>query len=357
MSDQSPLEYPFDDTPGFGETRVVADGVKWLRMPLPFSLDHINLYLLDDGDGWVLIDTGLHTSMVRDLWDKVIANELDGKPIKRVVATHYHPDHIGCAGYLCKLLNVPLYMTYKEFHLARMIMADKRAAPPEEYLDFYRRAGMPEQGVQMMEEAGFGLFAKSVSDLPFGFHRISEGDELEIGNRTWRILIGSGHSPEHACLYCEQEHLLISGDQLLPKITANVSVYATEPMNNPLKAWIASQHMFKALPDETLVLPAHNDPFRGVKRRAEDVLGAHLRRLHALVAHCDEEPRSAAEGFPVLFRRKLKGADFVMALGESLAHMHYLENLGVLERIDSTPIRFKTVAKFDENIVLESETG
>ena len=357
MSDYGLLDYPFDETPDFGETLVVAEGVKWLRMPLPFDLDHINLYLLDDGDGWVLVDTGLYTSMVRDLWDKVIETELEGKPIKRIIATHYHPDHIGCAGWLCERFDIPLWMTFKEFHLARMIVSDQRPNPPEEYLRFFRRAGMPEQGVELMKASGYGNFAKRVSEPPVGFHRLNEGDELEIGGRTWRILIGSGHSPEHACLYCEDEALLISGDQLLPRITANVSVYPTEPMNNPLKPWIESQHMFKTLREDTLILPAHNTPFKNIHQRADDVIAAHLRRLRALQTHCAEEPRSAAEGFPVLYRRKLKGTDYVMALGESLAHMHYLESLGVLERVDGMPIRFKTVGELDESIVLGREKG
>lgn len=346
------LEYPIEGIPEFGETIEVAEGILWLRMPLPFSLEAINLYLLDDGDGWTILDSGLNTSMVRGMWDGVFERELADKPVNQIVVTHYHPDHVGLAGWLAEKTGAPLVMSQAEIMLAKALLFDRRDEVPEAVLAFYKAAGFPDEALAQFAERGYGHYATAVWELPVGYRRMSEGDEIKAGGRTWRIVEGSGHSPEHACLFCEDEKILISGDQLLPKITSNVSVYPTEPEADPLANWFDSLAKLETLPEGTFVLPSHNEPFIGVHQRCEDIRAAHIRRLVSLTELCVEAPRCAVEAFPALFRRKLSGMDFIMAAGEALAHLKYLEVRGILERESEAGVdRFKTIAAFDPDSV------
>ncbi len=347
------LDYPFADIPEFGETREISEGIHWLTMPLPFSLKAINLYLFDDGDGWTILDSGLNTSMVRDYWDGVFDKLLDGKPVNRIVITHMHPDHSGLAGWLVERTGAPLHMTRAEFLMARTLLLEKSEKVPEEAMAFYKRAGFPPIALEAFAAHGYGNFSRAVWALPIGYRRMRHGDMLEFGGRKWRVITGSGHSPEHASLFCEDDKILISGDQLLPRITSNVSVYPVEPYGDPLGEWFASLYGLEHLPGDTLVLPSHNEPFRNVQQRTKDIRAAHIRRLVALVELC-AEPKTAVEGFPVLFRRKLTGMDYVMATGEAIAHMHYLEKRGHVERLSDGGIdRFRTIADFDPESVAE----
>ena len=240
------LRYPFASAPAAGETQAVAPGVLWLRMPLPMAgLNHINLWALADGAGWTLADTGMHTAPTQENWQRVLAGALEGKPVSRVICTHMHPDHIGMAGWLTREHQCRLWTTRLEYITCRMLVADTGRPAPEDGVRFYRAAGWDEEGVAHYRER-FGGFGKAVFTLPDSYRRVQDAEEILIGSYTWQAVIGRGHSPEHLCLYCPALQVLISGDQVLPRITPNVSVFPSEPDADPLTDWLESLAVHRA---------------------------------------------------------------------------------------------------------------
>lgn len=324
------LIYPIETAPGYGEVVELRDGILWTRMPLPFSLDHINLYLIPDGDGYAIVDAGLNTSMVRDLWTGLLEG-LGSPPINHLIVTHYHPDHIGLAGWLGRETGALLHMSHGEYHLARSLYLDSRETTPDEVVDFYARVGFGEQALEVMRQRGFGMYRKGLSELPLNFSRLKNGGTITIGDHDWRVVVGRGHSPEHACLYDPARHILCAGDQILPRITSNVSVYPNEPHGDPLDDWLQSLSKLEQLAEDTLILPAHGKPFLGLHKRTHEIRESHLRRLKT-VSDLLDVPKTAIEALPVLFKRKLTDFDFILATGECLAHLHYLERRGFITR-------------------------
>jgi glyoxylase-like metal-dependent hydrolase (beta-lactamase superfamily II) len=321
------IDYAFEDKPDTGRMMQVAEGVHWLRMPLPFDLDHINLWLLEDDGGWAIVDTGVGSDRSKALWQDLFDDGMAGKSVTHVIATHLHPDHIGCAGWLTRQFDVDLWMTREEYMLARLLVADTGKPAPEEGVNFYAAAGFPEEALAEYKER-FGFFGRLVSKLPESYVRIHEGDYLQLGEHSWQVLIGRGHSPEHACLYCKELNILISGDQVLPTISANVSVWPTEPEANPLRYWLESLAALRdQVPDDVLVLPAHGKPFRGAHERIDRIIAEHVERLEALREFC-VEPRRAIDTFEVLYKRRVPGSHTMMATGEAIAHLHYLRWAG-----------------------------
>jgi glyoxylase-like metal-dependent hydrolase (beta-lactamase superfamily II) len=318
------LTYPFQDAPAPGETSAVAPGVLWLRMPLPMAgLNHINLWALEDEGGWTLVDTGMQTPQTATHWQSAFSGPLCSRKVMRVICTHMHPDHIGMAGWLTRQHDCRLWTTRLEYVVCRMLVADTGREAPPDGVHFYRAAGWDEVALAGYK-ARFGGFGKAVYALPDSYRRIVDGEELRIGARVLRAVVGRGHSPEHLCLHCEELKVLISGDQVLPRITSNVSVFPTEPDADPLSEWLESLASIRErIPDDVLVLPSHNEPFRGLHARLEQLIAGHeqrLRQVHELLA----TPRRAIDLFAVLFRRKV-GADMLsMATGESLAHLNCL---------------------------------
>ena len=337
------LHYPHGRwVPPPGTLFEVAPGVHWLRMPLPMAgLDHINLWLLEDGDGWVIVDTGLNTEITRAHWQALFDGPMAGRPVRRVIVTHYHPDHLGLAGWLCARWGVPLEIARTEYLMARMLMLDVRDAPPPEAIAFSVRAGWPDDAVDALRARPWGMFGHLISPLPAGYKRLRHGDVLRIGGRDWRIVTGRGHAPEHSCLIADG--LMISGDQVLPRITSNVSVYPTEPYADPLGDWLDSIEELRALDPDLLVLPAHNWPFTGLHTRLDQLRDDHLGKLDKLRAFCSE-PRTAFDTFATLFRRPIGPESHGIATGEAVAHLHWLEARGQLRRLsDSGVDRFVTV--------------
>ncbi len=319
----STIRYEFDNRPRAGETMPVADGLHWLRMPLPFALDHINLWLIEDDDGWVSVDTGLATSVTRAHWQQVFEGLMQGRPLTHVVATHLHPDHVGCAGWLVDRFNVDLWMTRDEYLLCRILVGDTGKPAPDEGRRFYHGAGFSESQLQHYIDM-FGSFGRVVSPMPEAFKRLHDGEKVRFGRHDWEIIVGRGHSPEHACLFCEDCNVLISGDQLLPTISSNVSVWPTEPGANPLKAWIESlQNMQGRLPADVLVLPAHGKPFRGARPRLQALIDEHVEKLGELRDWC-RKPRRAVDTFPALYKARIGDNNRIMATGEAIAHLNYL---------------------------------
>ena len=318
-----PVKYEYEGYPESGEVIDILPGLKWLRLPLPFALSHINVWLLQDGDGWALVDTGISTRTTREIWEKVLRDQLEEVPLTRVIVTHLHPDHVGCAGWLCELFGVELFMPRDEYLLCRILVADTGLPAPKEGRRFYKAAGFSEEQMHRYMEL-FGAFGKFVSPLPQAYRRLYDGQRIDIGEHKWQVIIGRGHSPEHACLYCPEQNVLISGDQILPSISSNVSVYPTEPAANPLGYWFESLHALKKkLPDDVLVLPSHGKPFRGAKPRLDALIEEHETGLGKLKKIC-REPRRAVDVFPALFKSKISDSNLIMATGEAIAHLNYL---------------------------------
>ncbi|MCW8926175.1 MAG: MBL fold metallo-hydrolase [Xanthomonadales bacterium] len=328
MSEPSPsIRYEFGFRPQPGEAMEILPGIRWLHLPLPFVLNHINTWVLDDDDEYLLVDTGFYTGVTRDIWKEVLAGLPGGKPVTRVLVTHLHPDHVGCAGWLCERLDAELLMTREEYLLCRILVADTGQPAPEEGKRFYRAAGFSERQLSRYTKH-FGSFGQVVSDLPQAYFRLHDGMELDIGTNRWRVIIGNGHSLEHACLYCEELNVLISGDQVLPTISSNVGVWPTEPGASPLADWFASlRHLMQVLPDDVLVLPSHGKPFRGVKHRLNELIAEHEDCLEKLRELC-REPRRAVDIFPVLFKGEVNEDNLIMAVSEAIAHLNYLLHEG-----------------------------
>ena len=329
------LNYPFGETvPEVGETMEVAPGVHWVRMPLPFSLKWINLWIVDDGEkGWTIVDTGMPMPDTKNAWRKIFDEKLDGRPVWRIIVTHMHPDHIGNAGWLSrKFPGSELWISRLEYVSCRMLIADTGREAPEAGVDFYRAAGWTEDQLQTYRDR-FGGFGRGVSQMPDAYHRLSDGDEIEMAGKSWRIISGNGHSPEHSCLYCEELNVLISGDQLLPRISSNVSVHPTEPAANPLKDWMESCAKLKQnISEDVLVLPAHNEPFTGAHKRLDHLISGHETALKRLHMRLEEAPRRVIDVFPAVFGRKI-GDDLIsMASGEAIAHLNYLIDEGKVTR-------------------------
>lgn len=323
------IQYEFAERPETGETMQIAPGLHWLRMFLPFALSHINLWLLEDGDGWTVVDTGVDVDECRQIWDLVFHTLIRDRSLARVLVTHLHPDHVGCAGWLTERFNVPLWMTRDEYLLARVLVADTGRPAPEEGDRFYRGAGFEPEQMDFYHRM-FGMFGKFVHALPESYHRIHDGELIEIGARQWEVIVGRGHSPEHACLYAAESNVLISGDQLLPTISSNVSVFPTEPEANPLRDWLESLENLKSrVPADVLVLPAHGKPFRGAHDRLDGLINEHLEGLQKLETICSE-PCRAVDTFPALFKSRIDNKNLIMATGESIAHLNFLLQEGRL---------------------------
>lgn len=342
------LVYPFDEgpEPGSGEAVEIRPGVLWLRMPLMGSLRFINVFALEDGETWTIVDTGMRTEPTAAGWRAAFAGRLGGRPVGRVIATHMHPDHVGMAGWICRKYQCRLWMSRLEYVTCRLLAADTGREAPADGVSFYRGAGWDEASLETYA-ARFGGFGKGVYPLPDSYRRISDGEAIDIGGRIWRVVVGSGHSPEHACLHLEDEGLLISGDQVLPRISSNVSVFPTEPDADPLTDWLTSlESVRRRVGEDVLVLPAHNDPFFGLHARIDALIAGHERGLERLERLLDQ-PRRAVDVFGALFARPISGEVLGMATGESLAHLNCLMRRGraVREADDAGVVWWRAAAE------------
>lgn len=340
------LTYPLGRrAPAPGELIPVAPGVGWARLPMPGSLKHINIYLLEDAGGVAVVDTGIDLPPSRDGWEALLAGPLAGRRVTRVIVTHFHPDHIGLAGWLCARFDAPLLMTRTEWLWARMVSLDARDTPPPEAAAYQRAAGWDEARIVAAQGNGWSFFASVVTPVPAGYLRVAEDDTLRIGARDWRVAVGSGHSPEHACLVDESGGVMIAGDQVLPRITSNVSLALSEPDGDPLGDWLASIDRLKALPAGLLVLPGHGEPFTGLHPRLDALAAGHHDRLDALAARLAERPQRAVDVFGLLFGRKVEDGVYGLATGEAMAHLRYLEVRGKAAREVRDGVRWFTAVR------------
>ena len=359
MSEESFLRYPLADTlPAPGTALEIAPGIRWLRMPLPFALNHINLWLLRDQDeegreGWAIVDCGISDDDTRAAWTQVFTNELQGLPVLRVIVTHMHPDHIGLAHWLTEQWNCRLWISATDWNTARLGSLSVTGVGGESAAAFFASHGLIDPESLGKIRARGSYYSTMVPAVPSQYRRLIDGLQLETGDHSWRCIVGYGHAPEHIALYCPDmagqgddgqvaSGILISGDMLLPRISTNISVMASTPLADPLGLFLASIDEYLALPTDTLVLPSHGRPFRGLHARVEQLHAHHAQRCALLLDACRGTPKSAAELIPVLFDREIPDPHQTMfAMGESIAHLNYLEHAGKLQRIEEAGlIRF-----------------
>lgn len=326
------LRYPWPEPPEHGTAIEVAPGVLWFRLPLPMKLDHVNVYALDDGDGWTVIDTGFDSKKTRAIWQAMMDGPLAGKPITRVVVTHHHPDHVGLAGWLQSAFGAELVTTRTAWLFARMLTLDVQEAPVTETLAFWRSAGMdPEIFDKRAAERPFN-FGDIVAPMPLGYIRIQQGQTITMGGRAWDIHMGNGHAPEHATFWSRDDNLVISGDQILSSISPNVGVYATEPMADPIGDWLEACERLRPLAREDhLVLGGHKLPFTGLPTRMRQLIDNHHGALGRLLEYI-ETPKAASECFAPLFKRSIGEGEYGLALVEAVAHLSHLYQDGQATR-------------------------
>ena len=316
------LTYPVKTTPEPGKAVQIQPGIYWIRLPIPFELDHINVWLLEDGDGYTLVDTGIYSNRTREAWQQIFEEVLKDRPIKRIVVTHFHPDHFGLARWLCERTGAE-YVTSEETIERTSFLLDKADHENvETRMAFYQQHGI--SGLKIFENFLKGsLYTEVVSGYLQSNRIIGDGEILSIGGNDWQVIMTYGHAPGHINLYCKALNMLISGDQILPTITSNVSVYADQPDANPLNEYLESFKKFYFLAEDTMVLPSHGKVFEGLHIRTGEIVGHHHQTLEKIYSIC-EQAHAVIELVPKLFRRKLEGINSVLAFGETLAHLNYL---------------------------------
>ncbi|MCA0996188.1 MBL fold metallo-hydrolase [Alloyangia pacifica] len=317
------LHYPHETPPAWGEATEIAEGVLWLRLPLPMKLDHVNCYALDDGDGWTLIDTGINSGRARGIWEKLLAGPLAGKPVRRVVVTHHHPDHMGLAGWFQER-GAELLTTRTAWLFARMLQLDAQEAPPPEQIAYWQRCGMEPRVLERRRKERPFNFADCVWPMPLGFTRLQQGDVLRMGGRDWQVHMGNGHAPEHATFWSKDDALVLAGDQVLATISSNLGVYATEPEADPVGDWLEScERLATMARDDHYVLGGHKLPFTGLPFRLRQLIDNHHGALERLEDFLDT-PKSAGACFAPLFKRTIGDAEYGLAIVEAMAHCQHL---------------------------------
>jgi glyoxylase-like metal-dependent hydrolase (beta-lactamase superfamily II) len=324
------LQFPFPEIPATGEVVAVAPGILWTRIPLPFRLDHVNIYLIEDEGGWAVVDTGIADDMTRAAWRALLAGPLAGTRLTKLIVTHYHPDHIGLAGWLCEEFGVPLLTSQTSYLGCINISLSPGAFEAKPYRDFYLTHGMDDETATLVSTQGHN-YLRMVSSLPLTFKRLVAGDTLSLGGRKFAVLSGDGHAPEQIMLYCPEDNIFLAADQVLAKITPNVSVWAIEPEGDPLGLYLRSlSAIVEGVPPDALVLPGHQLPFRGLHLRCREIATHHDERCSLVLEACGIEPRSVADLVPVMFNRKLDAHQMSFAFSEAHAHVNYMLRRGEL---------------------------
>jgi glyoxylase-like metal-dependent hydrolase (beta-lactamase superfamily II) len=341
-SREAELHYPLGDAlPAPGVSLEVAPDVRWVRMQLPFALDHINLWLLrdrlDGREGWTVVDCGISNPATVAAWEQVFATQLDGLPVLRVLVTHMHPDHMGLAHWLTQRWSTGerecrLWISATDHFAARLASASTTTFGGDSAAAHFVRHGMTDPTSIAKVRARSNYYASMVPSVPVRFRRLMDGNRIEIGDHAWHCHAGYGHAPEHIALHCPSTNLLISGDMVLPRISTNVMVIDLEPEADPLTLYLDSIARLRTLPADTLVLPSHGRPFSGLRRRIVQLREHHEERYAEVMTACAERPQSAADIVPLLFKRALDLHQLVFAMGEAIAHLHGLWFAGKLRR-------------------------
>ena len=329
MNSDTRLTFPLDVVPKSGSMHAINEHVLWIRMPLPMSLNHINLWGLGDKENLTLVDTGMNLDDTKKAWINLINKEKFC--IKDVVVTHMHPDHIGLAGWFVKEYNTSFSMSRTDYLQCRMLSADTGDDVPNAAIDFYTQAGMTEEQIKSFTER-FGFFGSIVHPLPQSYNRLKDDDVIKINGINWHAIEGHGHTMEHLCFFSPELNIIISGDQLLPTISSHVGIFPTEPLANPVEDWIASCHkLIEKLPEDVLVLPGHGRPFIGAHKRLNALINHHEESLEKLYSVLST-PKRAVDVFDVLFKREIDDSNLIMATGESLGHLNCLLFRGLIKK-------------------------
>lgn len=327
------ISFPFEDPPEFGESMEIADGILWIRMPLPMKLDHVNCYAIDEGDSWTILDTGFSTGKVRDMWDALIGGVLKGKPIGRIIGSHHHPDHIGLAGWLMAKDGGTLWTSRTAWLMGRMMSLDRQDQMPPESVAFYRSGGMKAEYLEERAAQKQTWFSDVMWPMPLGYKRMIEGDVITLGGRDWDVHMGNGHAPEHVTLWCRDEPLVLSGDQIIPGISPNLGLYPTEPEADPVADWLeACERLSVYATPEQLTMPGHKRPFYGVPHRLKMLIENHHSALDRLKDHLAQTPSRASEVFMPLYKREIGKGEYGLALVEAMSHLNHLNSLGLVNR-------------------------
>ncbi len=318
------IRYPWEEPPEHGQATEVAEGVRWIRLPLPMALDHVNIYALDEGDSWTIVDTGIHSRRSVALWESVLSGPLASKPVGRLILTHHHPDHIGMAGWLMDRFGAGLTATRTSWLMARMLILDEEERPTAQALKLWRAAGMDEAIYDERKNARPFNFADTCHPLPVGYTRVKDGDVLRAAGRDWDVHTGNGHAPEHLTLWSRDDNLVLAGDQILPSISPNIGVYPTEPEADPVADWLESCAKFQPLAQsDHFVLPGHKLPFTGLPTRLDQMIENHVSALDRL-EQALATPSTAVECFVPVFKREIRGEQFGLAMVEAVAHCQHL---------------------------------
>lgn len=342
MTGAPPLHFPFPAPPEPGGLTEVAPGLFWVRLPLPFRLDHVNVYLLEDGPGYAAIDTGIGDAPTQEAWAGLLDGFLRSRPLTRVIVTHFHSDHAGMAGWLCERSGVPLLMSQTEYLTSLTLLLDPAALASEPYRGFFRGEGLDADTTEKLLNLG-QRYLRMVTGLPRTFRRLIAGETLQVGARRFEVLTGGGHSPEQVMLYCAADRLLLAADQVLARISPNIGVQAMDPQGDPLGIYLRSLAALKRrLPADTLVVPGHNLPFTGLHARLDELAAHHEGRCAAIFEACAQGGRTAADLVPVVFRRPIDDPHQMgFAFSEVLAHVNLMRRRGRLRAADG---RYHAVA-------------
>jgi glyoxylase-like metal-dependent hydrolase (beta-lactamase superfamily II) len=328
----SKLDYPFQDYPEPGQIVEVAEGIYWLSTPLPFRLRAINAFLIEEKEGWTIVDCGYGAEGARKQWEEVWQNKMKDKPVTRVVVTHFHPDHFGNAGWMQEKWGVRPSMSETEWAFANLAAHNLNTDAIEPRAVFYAKNGLPTQFVEQFRNEVF-RYPHGCPSVPDSFTCLKDGEVLTINGRSWKVMVGRGHSPEHVCLYCDELGIMMAGDQILPEISPNVSVWHIEPDANALGDFIGTMNRFRpALRKDTLVLPSHRKPFRGVHDRLDELEHHHHLRLKQIMDVIGPAGMTAGDLLPLIFPSNLDGHQIGFAMNEALAHLNYLMYEGKLAR-------------------------
>lgn len=325
-----------DFIPEAGKPREVAPGLHWLRGPLPFELDHINLWLLEGESGWSIVDSGFNFEVMTQAWDEVFAQTFAGKKVESIFITHFHPDHYGLGGWLAEKTGVQLQMTVPEFGMAQSLTDPAQQGLMEAlYRPYYMEAGIDGELLESML-ARRSSYQKIVYKPPQVITPAQPGDLVALGGKEWKVIGGYGHSPEHACLYNAKDNILIAGDMVLPDISPNISFFPDRFLSrDPVAAYLKTLENIRGeVPDDALVLPSHGVPFRGLHKRLDELKDHHERRLAKLRDVLSPAPKTAYQAMQGLFahRSLSRPADLFFALGETLAHLVHDLNLGKIRK-------------------------
>ena len=323
------INLPHAEAPPAGQVIQVAPGVLWARFALPFLLNHVNVYLIEDQGGWAVFDTGLGDDPTRAAWEQLLDGPLRGRRLTQIICSHFHPDHVGQAGWLTTAFEAPLLMPRTELLMTRLL----EARAPASHGGFYAEHGLsPDAGARVAGE-GHG-YLKMITGLPARYTRLAASQSVRIGGRTWRVHTGGGHAPEQAMLYCAEDKLFLAADQVLARISPNISVQAMEPDADPLGEYLASlQELGGELGEDVLVLPGHDLPFTGLHARLRALAAHHAARCALVAGAVADKPRTAAELVPVLFKRQMDSHQTGFAFGETLAHVNYMRARGELVQV------------------------